>query len=420
MEINKITLGGFANLGDFSLSLSQITYLLSKNNVGKSNVMKAIDLAFLFLNEGKCSVDSREYSYDRYAPCLDAGFHRPFHFEIDGSFGEEAPSFDFNYSFDFVWNEEKTPAHFSKESFLLKKHDDPKMTTIFSRNGVEVNYQKKLDTHSILKSQVDPDTLFLYKLTFLDGIEFVGLVKDLRSVCLSIDSGMEGSLLFGMNYAIPHSSFVAMPNLSATPSLLYTFKKNRPNSFEKISNAMQSLFPSLEELIPQRVGPDNPKSSSDKDTPANYFLYIREKGAGALLSLVNMSDGFRRILTALIFLEESNDGSTRILCLEEPENGINPSLLRNYLTALASFAGSNKVIISSHSPFLASYIDPSSIYLGTQENSGITSFSTFQARGANRLMKEAADNDFTFGEYIYNLLAGDASDMETLKKALAK
>lgn len=88
-----------------------------------------------------------------------------------------------------------------------------------------------------------------------------------------------------------------------------------------------------------------------------------------------MSDGARRILKILTNLELASENNCSVVAIEEPENSINPRILQQYLIALNGFAKNIKIIITSHSPYLINYLNPSNIYIGLPNDNGIATFS---------------------------------------------
>ena len=129
-----------------------------------------------------------------------------------------------------------------------------------------------------------------------------------------------------------------------------------------------------------------------------------------------MSDGVRRILKVLTNLELASYRGCSIVAIEEPENSLNPKILQQYLIALNSFAKEIKIIFTSHSPYLINYINPSNIYIGLPNDNGIASFSKIKDKLINKLMNDANDLDLNIGDYIFDLMSGDSSDIETLIK----
>jgi ABC-type polar amino acid transport system ATPase subunit len=91
-----------------------------------------------------------------------------------------------------------------------------------------------------------------------------------------------------------------------------------------------------------------------------------------LLPAQSLSDGTLRFL-GLAILEEDSYGS-RLICLEEPENGINPKKVGEMVRLLEDMATDTnfevnddnplrQVIINTHSPLVVSNVSDESLYL---------------------------------------------------------
>jgi predicted ATPase len=418
MIINRIRVDGFANLNDVTLKLDQLTYLLSRNNYGKSNVMKAIDLASSILNGGGSF--NKGMNYDRFAPLCEADYRRPFLFEIGGNSKLNGKDIEFSYSFSFDWGEvkEKEPTHpfFLSESLEVRFLDSQKSSSFFTRNKDKGLFRKKASGRTDTETPIDESTLLLYKLTFVDEIDYRELLQEILQLQVYVDAGLNASPFLGLDSLYPHLG-ILNAQISVIPSALNIVNQSSHDSYLEIVNTMKDLFPSTTDFFLSHV--DNPNPSPNQQKGATiFFLSIGQKHIKAPLDISLMSDGFKRVLNALICLTMAKEGSSKIVCLEEPENCINPSLLKNYLRSIEAFAGNNRILISSHSPFLASYIKPEQLYVGLPEEDGMATFKPFKETGAQRLAKAASDNDFLFGEYVFNLLAGDDTDLKFLKKAL--
>jgi predicted ATPase len=110
----------------------------------------------------------------------------------------------------------------------------------------------------------------------------------------------------------------------------------------------------------------------DKDEKRDLLtLQVKFKN-GLILPAQSLSDGTLRFL-ALTIIEEDSFGS-RLICLEEPENGINPKKIHEIVALLVDMATDTgfevdednplrQVIINTHSPIVVSAVHPESLYL---------------------------------------------------------
>ena len=67
------------------------------------------------------------------------------------------------------------------------------------------------------------------------------------------------------------------------------------------------------------------------------------------------------ILTKIIVSSVSN---ISLIAIEEPENSVHPGLFQAYIQIISQLLDDCKVIITSHSPYIISYLNPSWIHVG--------------------------------------------------------
>jgi predicted ATPase len=148
-------------------------------------------------------------------------------------------------------------------------------------------------------------------------------------------------------------------NLPATLFRLHSEKKER-DVYQNLTNKLKALVDDVEEL------------SVDKDEKRNLLTLQVLFKDGMLLPAQSLSDGTLRFL-GLAILEEDSYGS-RLICLEEPENGINPKKVGEMVRLLEDMATDTnfevnddnplrQVIINTHSPLVVSNVSDESLYL---------------------------------------------------------
>jgi predicted ATPase len=146
------------------------------------------------------------------------------------------------------------------------------------------------------------------------------------------------------------------------PATLYRLKSEK-----KEKDIYQTLTNKLSELV-DNIGEIN----IDKDDKRDLLTLQIQFNDGLVLPAQSLSDGTLRFL-GLAIIEQDNAGS-RLICLEEPENGINPKkilemieLLKDMVTDTESFVDDDnplrQVIINTHSPIVVSCVPDESLYL---------------------------------------------------------
>ena len=204
------------------------------------------------------------------------------------------------------------------------------------------------------------------------------------------------------------------------PIILNNIKNEKKDRYDLIVNTFKDIFPSVEELnvveIPISADKNPEIVENSKIAGKFYALIVKDKNLSKEIEFRNMSDGARRILKILTNLELASENNCSVVAIEEPENSINPRILQQYLIALNGFAKNIKIIITSHSPYLINYLNPSNIYIGLPNDNGIATFSKIKNKSINKLMNDAESLDLRVGDYLFDLMSGDSSDLETLAK----
>ncbi len=151
-------------------------------------------------------------------------------------------------------------------------------------------------------------------------------------------------------------------NLPATLYRLHSEKKEE-DVYQKITNKLKGLVNDIDEI------------DVDKDEKRDLLtLQIKFKD-GLVLPAQSLSDGTLRFLGLAIIKEDTK--SSGLICLEEPENGINPKKVQEMVTLLEEIATDTdyevdkdnplrQVIINSHSPLVVSTVSDESLYLATE------------------------------------------------------
>jgi predicted ATPase len=159
-------------------------------------------------------------------------------------------------------------------------------------------------------------------------------------------------------------------NLPATLFRLHS-EKNDTDVYQTLTNKLKGLVEEVSEIY------------VDKDEKRDLLtLHIQFKG-GLTLPAQSLSDGTLRFL-ALAIIEEDNQ-SSGLICLEEPENGINPKKVKEMVELLEGMVMDTnfeidednplrQVIINTHSPIVVSAVPDESLYLAKEKEVFVETF----------------------------------------------
>lgn len=152
-------------------------------------------------------------------------------------------------------------------------------------------------------------------------------------------------------------------NLPATLYRLHNAETDR-DVYQELTNKLSSLISDVSEI---RI---------DKDEKRDLLTLQIVFADGLVLPAQSLSDGTLRFL-GLSILDADNLRS-RVVCLEEPENGINPTKICDMVELLQDMATDTRfasdaanplrqVIVNTHSPIVASGIPDHSLYLAERK-----------------------------------------------------
>ena len=145
-------------------------------------------------------------------------------------------------------------------------------------------------------------------------------------------------------------------------------------------------------------------------TDSIYSISIIDNKLVQPVSFEHLSDGTKRVFLMLTYAVIADIRNLSMIAIEEPENSIHPSLFQNYLDVLGQLVNNCKIIVTSHSPYIIQYLEPSSIYIGMTNTTGEVDFKRIAPSKVNCLLKDAAEYDRSVGDYIFNLISSSDSD----------
>lgn len=152
-------------------------------------------------------------------------------------------------------------------------------------------------------------------------------------------------------------------NLPATLYRLHNEKKDE-DVYQTLTNKLKQLVNEVDEI------------DVDKDDKRDLLTLKVTFKDGLVLPAQSLSDGTLRFL-GLAIIKEDNQ-SSGLICLEEPENGINPKKVEEMVKLLEEMATDTdykvdednplrQVIINSHSPIVVRSVSDESLFLALEK-----------------------------------------------------
>lgn len=424
INIERIRIKGFKNIEKIDLHLNKITSLLSRNSFGKSNVLEGIQFGIEFISSTDLE-RRRMMSWIEGLPLNKNIEKKEFCFELKLKTEIEKEEYKIIYGYSFSWSaNDKNPPKILNESLKIKKtKDTQKYTSYIKRNEQEAYYKTSTTGTCEKKIKIEDQELLINKLKAFDNLYYNGIVKIINNINIYIDRHFDTKNNYDLiPFSIEKDTSISLLKKNNIPRILNSIKEENPNKYEIIINTFKDLFPFIEEIDiktykiepRRRVRENIDEREIFELTKEITYMFIKDKNISQEIPLELMSDGAKRVLMTLTYLAVADMNNFPLIAIEEPENSVHPQLLQKYLIALDSFLENSKIIITSHSPHLVNYIEPSNIYLGIPNNKGLATFSKVKESSSNKLINEANSLNVLSGDYLFDLMSGTEEDIKIL------
>jgi len=421
MKLKSVKVNGFRNLKEVKLDISEVVGILSVNNYGKSNLLSSIVFGLMFMQQHP-RIKQEMMRDAKVVPMLNENLKDNFCYTIECEKKSGDEIINIVYSFEFKWGNPIIPGEIVSESLKIKNLDSPEFSTYLKRLGNKAFYKSSKSGRCDNEIQIDSIDMAVNKITAYDNLYYVDLLKELLNINVYVDRHFETSSVYGITLMSEQElqDLTLKPEINI-PKTLYTIKQEHPEKFELIKNIFTSLFPSIEgidieELSSARHARMARGIDASKFSDKYYILYVNDKNLKYEINFLGMSDGARRILLLLTFIVLADLNNYDLICIEEPENSINPGLLRNFLISITELAENTKVIFASHSPYLINYMNPENLYLGIPNDEGFAIFKRISNKTNNlkRLEKNVCNSYLQLGDYLFDLMSGAEDDIKEM------
>ncbi len=401
--ITRIKIDGFKSLLDTELYFGPFTCIAGANAIGKSNFFDALGfLAQLAdqvpLVQAAMSVRSENH---KHANVKDIFFKSGEHyypkmsFEVDmlvpetaeDDFGQEAHSSitSLRYTLELQLNEsgtDKEPIEIIKEELKPIPLKDIKKQLYFTKSKLWLNsvVKGKKTTPSIstngkkikLHQEGNKGRTAEFNAERMPRTLLASVQAESPTAFLARNEMRNWTMLQFEPSALRQPNAISeiknakvASNGENLPATLYRLhiQRKEDDVYQQLTNQLKTLVNDVDEL------------SVDLDEKRDLLtLQIKFKD-GLTLPAQSLSDGTLRFLGLAIIKEDTE--SNRLICLEEPENGINPKKITQMVELLKEMATDTnyavdeynplrQVIINSHSPLVVGVVPEESLYLATE------------------------------------------------------
>lgn len=290
-------------------------------------------------------------------------FGRNYRFEIEFRTEFNGIEQQVTYGYEFAWclNEGVVPFIVSEYLWIGPREGEKKYTQLIKRKGLNALYKNSETSRCSSKIRVAPAELVVNKLQIRDEVFCIDLIRKLNNI------------KFCMANVLDAESF---------PGVIYRLQKSNPDRFELLKEAYRNLFPSIED---------------DCMEPVDFHM---------------ISNGARRTLQILTRIVLADIEGASLVAIEEPENSVHPALYQSYLQIVSQLSGDCKIIMTSLSPCIVNYLEPSWIRVGVSRHLGIAEFFAIKELGQKLLQQDVFSMKMGVGDYLFSMLADDESSWE--------
>ncbi len=419
MKIQAVLIDGFKNLSNVKISFDNIIALVALNNFGKSNVLSGIDFGLDFI---KASIEDKKdmMSNSNLIPinCSMVGRNYRYEMEVSTDINNEEYIIQYGYEFEWKDSEDKEPQIVSE--FLKVKLDEKgqKFTQLINRTADLALYKSSETGRCSSKIRVENAELVANKLRAYDELYYAQIITKLNGMKIYMENNLDAKSFYQPDPIIRKGFENEMINADNLPRVIYNLKKQNPDKFELLKDVYSQLFPDIEDVIVKQFKING--LTNNEELPENlpfvfsnnyHVLFVKEKNLVNPVNFSMMSDGAKRVFMILTKIIVSSVSNISLIAIEEPENSVHPGLFQSYIQIISQLLDDCKVIITSHSPYIISYLDPSWIHVGVNKIAGVAEFFTFKKLGQKQLENDAAGFNMSMGDYLFSMLADNESNI---------
>lgn len=403
MQINGFKIGGFANIKDAHLEIGEINALIAPNGYGKSNVLHAIEFGIRFLTAE--DTERQQMMRSRWLPINMNMQSQNFSFGITGSLEMEGEEFVFAYDYNFVWAKGGDEGRIISESLKIKRSIDQRFRQMINRQQTDeclivpsasgrcnkpfVVSASQLALSAIARSSM----MYLYSTAMqVFGIKIPNLeTLDNPESYFSVGGGKGVGMLGGMTLS----------------EYLYQLKQSDDDNYAILKDGLMQLLPNITEFTPEVITLPGGQRKI-------YDVKIKERFCTQPTTILQLSSGSKRIIFLFTLCIAARKQSIPMIMLEEPENSVHPRMMENLLHTLQSYASDTKILMTSHSPYLMRYLQPSQMYFGLPKNDGLAHFTQIAPSKLKYLYKYAGEMELTIGEFMFDFMLDMESEHEKM------
>lgn len=419
MKMQAVLIDGFKNLSNVKITFDNITALVALNNFGKSNVLSGIDFGLGFM---KAPMDDRMLmmANSNLIPMNQRMQGRNYKFEVEVLTEDAGREYRVQYGYEFSWRcDEDDEPEIVREYLKIKMEEKgQKYTQLISRTEDSALYKSSETGRCSSRIKVEPLELAINKLRAYDELYYAGIVKKLNGMRIYMEDNLDAKSFYQPDPVIRKGFENEMINADNLPRIIFNLQKQNPDKFELLKDVYFQLFPDIEDVIVREFKINAAESGQFPDdapfifTNSIFVLFVKDKNLANPVNFSMMSDGAKRVFMILTKIIVSGVSNISLIAIEEPENSVHPGLFQAYMQIISQLLGDCKVIITSHSPYIISYLEPAWIHVGMNRKPGVAEFFAFKKSGQRQLENDAEGFKMSMGDYLFSMLADPEDNLD--------
>ncbi len=315
--------------------------IYGKNNVGKTNLLKAIQSFYFFVNQNSLMGFKLSSVYKNWYFFSSSNELEPIEFEIIFTNDIENDCYEYRYGFSFDENEILT-------EYLFLKINGKAEVKVFDKN-----IENKSDIEKIINTKI---------FTSSPGL-FVNLPKTKLILLIAANINEKNSVMVATSIINKNLNINVDSNYEVFDLSLGRLKQNQ---IEEITNFINDIDISIDKIIikDQIIPNTNPFSNNENNKVKLPYFSINNNE----IPLNRISLGSKKIINYFSFimdminrfldLNESTNLENFLLTIDEFDSGLHPNILVNLIKEILNkidklgFGDKIQLLITTHNPLL--------------------------------------------------------------------
>ena len=386
MQLTYISIQYYRSITDaYKLDLSDLTVLLGKNNMGKTNIIKAINLGMEILKNMNVLSKRKKVMKQLY------DWHEDFPISLQTA--KKLKKKNTTIRMDFTLTEEAT-VEFQQATSSLINGILSIYIEIGEDNSLSVTVPKKGKNASAMTSKIVTISQFICDRF---GVQYIPAVRSEDDAYRSILSLVEDEL-------------ASIDDEEYQKALAYIDKVQNQSLkllSDKVKEPLNTFLPEIKSIELYKAYEGRSYGSSFRRTVG---IDIDD---GVRTSLANKGDGVKSLVTIAMLSQLSTQGQ-RLIIVDEPENHLHPEAIHYIDRVLQKLSEKHQVLVSTHNPI---FVNRNSISSNLIVDAGRARKATRIEEIRNTLGVVCSDN-LVDSDYV--VIVEGPSDEEILKKCISE